>query len=137
MVLFIPAEALLERALGTGEGRGIAWNRKARRRHAKATGLILHLFAGKSAKKFNYGQWDREVIAVACRLEADTFGYLAGLAVEGRTEGVMGGPPCRTYSYCRHFEPGPYPVRGRGEERFGYEELGDAEARKVEGDSVL
>ncbi|CAJ1385828.1 unnamed protein product [Effrenium voratum] len=133
--------ALLERALGTGEGRGIAWNRAARRRHAKATGLILHLFAGKSAKKFNYGQWDREVIAVDILsgqdlLEEDTFGYLAGLAAEGRTEGVMGGPPCRTYSYCRHFEPGPYPVRGRGEERFGYEELSDAEARKVEGDSV-
>ena len=31
--------ALLERALGTGEGRGIAWNRAARRRHAKATSL--------------------------------------------------------------------------------------------------
>ena len=132
-------EALLERALGTGEGRGIA---AARRRHAKATGLILHLFAGKSAKKFNYGQWDREVIAVDILsgqdlLEADTFGYLAGLAVEGRTEGVMGGPPCRTYSSCKHFEPGPYPVRGRGEELFCYEELSDAEARKVEGDSVL
>ena len=70
-------------------------------------------------------------------LEEDTFGYLAGLAAEGRTEGVMGGPPCRTYSYCRHFEPGPYWVRGRGEEWFGYEELSDVEARKVEGDSVL
>ena len=70
-------------------------------------------------------------------LEEDTFGYLAGLAAEGRTEGVTGGPPCRKYSCCRHFEPGPYPVRGRGEERFGYEELSDAEARKVEGDSVL
>ena len=132
--------ALLERALGTGEGRGVAWNRAARRRHAKATGLILHLFAGKSAKKFNYGQWDREIIAVDILSGQDLLeedGYLAGLAAEGRTEGVMGGPPCRTYSYCRHFEPGPYPVRGRGEERFGYEELSDVEARKVEGDSVL
>lgn len=57
-------EILMEKALGSGDGKGTAWNRAARRRHVRATGLILHLYAGKSAKKFNYSEWKREVSVV-------------------------------------------------------------------------
>ena len=63
---------------------------------------------------------------------------LPGKAGGGRKDGGSAGrTPCRTYSYCRHFEPGPYPVRGRGDDRFGYEEIGEEEKKKVEGDTIL
>ena len=55
-------EPIMEQALGSGGGKGSSWNRAARRRHARSAGVILHLLAGKSAKKFNYGELDREVI---------------------------------------------------------------------------
>ena len=53
-------------------------------------------------------------------LQAGTFGYLAAMALVGRIRGILGGPPCRTYSPCRLLPGGPPVVRFReGEERWG------------------
>ncbi|CAJ1386958.1 unnamed protein product, partial [Effrenium voratum] len=67
-------EPIMEQALGSGGGKGSAWNRAARRRHARSAGVILHLLAGKSAKKFNYGELDREVVSWDEEID-DRFGY--------------------------------------------------------------
>ena len=63
--------------------------------------------------------------------------YVVHLARTKNILGVIGGPPCRSVSRLRHLSPGPRPVRGRGEKRFGLEGLNTSEISLVNGDSAL
>ena len=50
---------------------------------------------------------------------------------------IYGGPPCRSTSRLRHRQPGPRPVRGRGEKRFGLDNRTESEERMMVGDTAL
>ena len=47
------------------------------------------------------------------------------------------GPPSRTVSRFRHRSPGPRPLRGRRDLRFGLKDLNERESMRVDGDSAL
>ena len=47
------------------------------------------------------------------------------------------GPPCRSVSRLRHRAPGPRPVRGRDDRRFGLSDLTVSEKELVVGDLAL
>ena len=50
---------------------------------------------------------------------------------------ITAGPPYRTVSRFRHGSPGPCPLRGRKDLRFGLKDLNERELMKVDGDSAL
>ena len=62
---------------------------------------------------------------------------LAHLARSGRVVAILGGPPCRSVSRLRHRAPGPRPVRGRDDRRFGLSDLTVSEKELVVGDLAL
>ena len=66
-----------------------------------------------------------------------TWGYLCHLARSGHVVAVVGGPPCRSVSRLRHREPGPRPLRGRDERRFGLDGLSAVEQDLAYGDLAL
>ena len=129
----------------TWDASSCPWNRRQRRRHQLARGVIIHLFSGKDAKKWTKESWgDFEVITVDVSQGAQydlhaagVWGYLCHLARQGKVVGVIGGPPCRSVSRLRHRDPGPRPVRGRNERRFGLPNLLSYEVDLVEGDTAL
>ena len=101
------------------------WNRKARRRHAKSNGLLVHLFCGNSRRAFE-GISERNRLSHVTvdvkenLLRQTTYQYLMMEAIRGRIRILIGGPPCRTNSVCRYFplteqNIGPRPVRIRGD----------------------
>ena len=60
------------------------------------------------------------------------------LKVEGKVGGIIGGPPCTTFSRARSRSAGPRVLRARqGPERFGFAHLTGAEATQVFQDSSL
>ena len=78
-------------------------------------GAYVHFFAGASR-----GKAFKEAVGRFELLEVDrqedltspaTWMFLLELAASGRLLGIFGGPPCRTYIFCRHFPPGPLPVQ--------------------------
>ena len=50
---------------------------------------------------------------------------------------IAAGPPSRTVSRFRHRSPGPRPLRGRRDLRFGLKDLNERESMRVDGDSAL
>ena len=98
-----------------------------RRRWEKSRGLVVHLFAGKDAREWRREDWkgyevitiDMEENARQNLHDAALWGYLWYLAKKGLIRAAIGGPPCRTISRLRHNPPGPKPLRGRDQRRYG------------------
>ena len=111
----VPAEVLETIAIGSdGDPAQCPWNRR-KRRSCLRKGVYLHLFAGSSRERIL-----RQAVEPCEILEIDieedlaseqTWAFLLLLTVSQRLLGVFGGPPCRTQSLCRHFRPGPRPLR--------------------------
>ena len=95
------------------------WNRHQRRRHARAPGVIIHLYSGRNSKawtKENWGGYEVINVDITMGTQFDmhavgTWSYLCHLARSGHVVAVVGGPPCRSVSRLRHREPGPRPLR--------------------------
>ena len=121
------------------------WNRHQRRRHARAPGVIIHLYSGRNSKawtKENWGGYEVINVDITMGTQFDmhavgTWSYLCHLARNGHVVAVVGGPPCRSVSRLRHREPGPRPLRGRDERRFGLEGLSMVEQNLAHGDLAL
>ena len=109
------------------EGK-LPWNRRQRRR-MESRGVILHIFAGSAESSSRWKDledtgYDVVVLDVLRNEKEDmhspaVWAYLWDLASRGLIRMIYGGPPCRSTSRLRHRQPGPRPVRGRGEKRFG------------------
>ena len=133
--------------LGMPKGEDLPWNRRSRRRFDQAKGLVIHMFSGdaQSSKKWTQG-WPPgvEVIAVDTSTnplqdvhQAAVWGYLCHLAATKSIIAVIGGPPCRSVSRLRNVRPGPVPLRGRYEDRFGLPGLSAADQLKADRDAAL
>ena len=126
----------------------LPWNRAKRRRLERARGgVVVHLFSGsggESKKWKDLAGYDTEVLTVDITANAQedlhlavVWAYLWGLAEKGRIRMITAGPPYRTVSRFRHGSPGPCPLRGRRDLRFGLKDLNERELMKVDGDSAL
>ena len=103
---------------------GHTWNRRARRKHAREQGLLLHVFCGKSRSAFEQLADKHRLAHLAIDtkenlLRQSTYQHLMLQAVRSRVRFIIGGPPCRTNSVCRYLplsdhDSGPRPVRVRG-----------------------
>ena len=133
--------------LGMPKGEDLPWNRRSRRRFDQAKGLVIHMFSGDapSSKKWTQG-WPPgvEVITVDTSTnplqdvhQAAVWGYLCHLAATKPIIAVIGGPPCRSVSRLRNVRPGPVPLRGRYEDRFGLPGLSAADQLKADRDAAL
>ena len=66
--------------------------------------------------------------------------HCSSLAAQGRVAGLIGGPPCKTYSASRHHDAGsdgPRPLRGTGEDAYGLPGLSQCEQAYVDQDTLL
>ena len=130
---------------GTEAAARSPFNRGLRRRWEKSKGLVVHLFAGKDAREWRREDWkgyevitiDMEENARQNLHDAALWGYLWYLARKGLIRAVIGGPPRRTISRLRHNPPGPKPLRGRDQRRYGLPGLSMEDRRKVNGDTAL
>ena len=123
----------------------LPWNRRRRRQIKSAGRILLHLlFAGPDEKEWR--KLERGDLVVLCvdplihqgqdLLDPNLFSFLLQLAADGKICAVIGGPPCRSVSPCRHIQPGPKQVRSR-EHPYGLPGLGPLEQALVDGDVVL
>ena len=119
----------------------VPFNRKTRKQlFDDRIPTLLNLFSGKQVWKNGPGQiLGVDLCHGADMLSDDTFGMLLRASAEGKVDGALAGPPCRTTSACRHAaDSGPRPVRARdGPERYGFRSNSRQEADLVFGDSVL
>ena len=125
------------------------WNRKARRRQRKSSGLLIHAFCGESRKTFEEIALKEKLAHVPVDVKEDllrqsTYQHLLLHAIRGHVRLLIGGPPCRTNSVCRYFplqagSPGPRPVRVRGESicTMDHERLSGAEVAMRQVDDLL
>ena len=146
----VPAEVWLK-MMGQGkdwrtcEGT-LPWNRRQRKR-MESRGVILHIFAGgieSSSRWKDLENTGYEIVVLDVLRNGKenlhspaVWAYLWELAERGLIRMIYGGPPCRSTSRLRHRLPGPRPVRGRDERRFGLEGLTEAEEEMVVGDTAL
>ena len=95
-------------------------NRRSRRRLHESDKWIVHLFAGKeSREEYKYLErhgyvvleLDLERGATHDVLSPAVWRALEWAARSGKIAGIIGGPPCRSYSMLRYQRPGPSPVR--------------------------
>ena len=88
----IPARLLPDLAVpATTKG---PWPRRMRRKWLMSDHVIVHLFAGKTRGKFQGHPWPVIEVDVEEDLHhPHTFGFLLGLAVQGRLAALVGGPP--------------------------------------------
>ena len=90
---------------------------------------MVHLFSGsggESKKWKDLAGHGTEVLTVDITANAQedlhsavVWAYLWGLAERGRIRMITAGPPYRTVSRFCHGSPGPCPLRGRRDLRFG------------------
>ena len=135
----IPARLLPDLAVpATTKG---PWPRRMRRKWLMSDHVIVHLFAGKTRGKFQGHPWPVIEVDVEEDLHhPHTFGFLLGLAVQGRLAALVGGPPCKTYTAARHNDVGPngpVPLRGVGEASYGLSTLSACEQVCVDRDTLL
>ena len=118
-----------------------------RKRFQGAKGLLIHLFAGggNSCKDWEKG-WPSGYEMVAIDIQANpqmdihnrhVWAYLTWLVQNVPVVGIVGGPPCRTVSRLRNIQPGPAPLRGRWENRFGLPSMSQTSKLKTDSDSAL
>ena len=122
-------------------------NRARRRRLWKAKDWVIHLFAGKAVKDDPIKKIAGEVLEIDIGMGTDllnkeVYALLLWAATQGRIKGVVGGPPCRTFSLLRHRKVEgsstrmPRPVRS-AQFLWGMLGLSDAEQQVVKGDNQL
>ena len=102
--------------------------------------VLVHLFSGVQSWKGQNGDVVLEIEREKGRdlLNESLFTYLLNLSLEGKVKGIVGGPPCTTFSRARTRSPGPRILRGReGDARFGLPCLSDQEYAQLERDNVL
>ena len=138
---------ILRRVPGRATWRGecLPFNRRVRRRIEKAKYVVVHVFSGKDESFWQ--QLNSADVAVlpldllqgVDLLDPDVGAYLEHLAVSGKIDLWLAGPPCRTTSAARHrLDDGPKPLRGRShDEQFGLPGLTAAQLDQVNADSVL
>ena len=136
----------LERIKTEGFGACLPWNRRKRRRLARAKNIVIHVFSGEDVKFWEkkLSNSNTEVICVdvlgdckADLLDRNVYGYLLQLVASGRVRALLGGPPCRTTSaLCFQQDDGSRVVRTE-EHPYGLPDLSPAEAELVMGDTVL
>ena len=127
------------------QGENLPFNRRQRRKIERAKYVVVHAFCGKDD-----GYWKQletnEVAVLALDLsqgadltDPDLGGYLEELAVQGKIDLWISGPPCRSTSVARHRpDGGPTPLRSRsGPGRFGLPHLSPSQQDKTDLDSVL
>ena len=115
-------------------------NRRVRRRVAKSKRVLVHLFSGVQSWKGANGDVVLEIEQDKGRdvLNESLFIYLIELILQGKVKGIIGGPPCTTFSRTRARSPGPRIIRGRGgSERFGLQWLSSQENAQLQRDNVL
>ena len=127
--------------------QGMPFNRHRRRQLECSRGVILHLFSGGQDQSKKWKSLEKNgymvlTLDVSCGAAQDlhnpkVWGYLCHLAKRGKIRAILGGPPCRTFSRLRHVQPGPRPLRGRGESRWGLPDLREDEAGKTHSDTAL
>ena len=129
------------------KGEDLPWNRRARKRFRKAKGLIIHLFSGnkESSRQWKQG-WPKGVEVLCLDIKDDprmdlndpkVWGYVCHLVRTKPIIALIGGPPCRSISRLRNIRPGPPPLRGRTEDRWGLPDLSLADQAKTDSDSAL
>ena len=114
----VPSEVIEAIAVSSeGDVAQSPWNRK-KRRSCLRKGAFLHLFAGSCrGKPFKRAAEPYELLEIDVEEDitaSGTWAFVLRLAVSQQLRGVFGGPPCRTHSLCRHFAPGPRPLRAPG-----------------------
>ena len=115
-------------------------NRRTRRRIQKAKKVLVHLFAGSQTWKMAPDEAILEVERSKGRdlLSEPLYEYLFRLALQGKIDGIIGGPPCTTFSRARSRSSGPRVLcRRYGHQRFGMESLTEAESALLLQDNVL
>ena len=138
---------LLERIPGKHDwsGHELPFNRRRRRQIEQAKNLVIHLFAGKEDPCWKKEEGNGTVVVCldvlgGCDLlnNQHLAGWLEDLAKRGKVNCWLSGPPCRTTSMLRNKQDGgPPQLRGKGEDRFGWESLTGDQWTLVDGDSVL
>ena len=126
------------------QGCHLPWNRAQRRRHSQAKALVIHLYAGESAKEWDHG-WPPGLEVVTLDVlngqnvhDPATWAYVWELAGSGKVIAIIGGPPCRSVSRMLEKQPGPPRLRGRdGDDRFGLPMLTEAQQQKTDGDTAM
>lgn len=128
-------------------GDQLPWNRGTRKRFWGAKGLIIHLFSGNQAASKEWSQgWPPGIEVVTVDVDTNpqqnlhsraVWGFLCHLVKSVPVVAVVGGPPCRSISRLRNIAPGPPPLRGRLEERFGLVGLSKENQVKADGDAAL
>ena len=114
----VPASVIETIAVGSdGDTSQCPWNRRKRRSCLKR-GAFLRLFAGRSRDRvFRQAVEPYELLEIDIGEDitsANTWSFVLLLAASKKLHGILGGPPCRTQSLCRHFAPGPRPLRAPG-----------------------
>ena len=147
----LPAKQGLTEGYPEGNGwdalRGLTHlNRRTRKRLHESERWIVHLFAGKQPREeYKYLEKNGYVL-----LELDiergsshdimnpaVWRALEWAARRGKISGVIGGPPCRTYSLLRYKSPGPAPVRSNDYPYGGWEGQSAADESLVIKDTAL
>jgi len=127
-------------------GARLPWNRRKRRRLARASNIVIHVFAGDNPKFWEnqLSTATTEVICVdllgGCKadlMDRNVYGYLLQLAASGRVRAILGGPPCRTVSALRFQQDGGPRVVRNEEWPYGVPDLSTTEAELVMNDVVL
>ena len=147
----LPAKQGLTEGYPEGNGwdalRGLTHlNRRARKRLHESDRWIVHLFAGKQAREeYKYLEKNGYVL-LELDIERGSSHDLMNPAVwralewaarRGKISGVIGGPPCRTYSLLRYKSPGPAPVRSNDYPYGGWEGQSAADESLVIKDTAL
>ena len=125
-------------------GSELPWNRGTRRRVHRAKAVIIHLFSGKGSVWKKGWPDGVEVLTLDVRENPKqdihnprVWSYLIHVVKTKNVIGIVGGPPCRTVSRLRNIRPGPKPLRGRNEYRFGLPSLSEREKQMTDSDSAL
>ena len=123
-------DQLIEAVVSCLPTDGKSWNRhKCRRAKREA---FVHLFAAESREAFKLSAQGRRLKHIPVDIKedlcsAETHGFLLTLALSAALRVLIGGPPRRTYTVCRHIPAGPNtprPVRSReGRGRYGLDGL--------------
>ena len=138
-----------------GEWRSLPGNRRLKKK-LKRDGVVVHLYAGEEegfslTRSFqqNGGETWRLMEIDEKRGEdqdmmkpGGVYGGLMRVALEGKLEGLIGGPNCKTRSVLRHYpiegvKNCPRPVRSWGGGEFGSPWITEREMEQVVRDDIL